>query len=524
MRKISHTINKILSICLLILIFLPGCSQVRELINPASAAPFPRSTPEEQGMDSQVLLEMLNFLEKGKYNIHSILVLRNGNLVLEVYFPPFGPQDKHMLFSATKSFVSALVGIAIHEGKIGSVDQLMLDTFQDDKIKNLDERKQNIRILDLLNMTSGLLADDMAMGESADWAQFTLDQPMDFEPGAYMDYNSGNSQLLAEIVERATGKPAAQYAQEMLFEPLGIKDVYWQNDPSGATEGGVGLMLAPRDMAKFGLLYLNQGQWEGNQIVPAEWITASTQKNENAYAYQWWQVGDSYVAEGWGGQYIFVNPQQGLVLVFTSALPINSMFLGEFLADQMISQAVKSEQPLPESPASKELEEKVKAIANPVVKELPELPTMAEAVNGETLHLDDNPLGWQTARLDFEGDHAWLTVTTAASPGEQKFAIGLDGVYRMTELAKVEEMSLPEPEQRNFLNPYEFNFLLGMPVDGAVAMKGDWTREDWFTLTVQDTRDFDREIIKFYYSPPVGQIEWLSEMDQIYMRLSGKFE
>ncbi len=248
-------------------------------------------------MDSQKLLDFLEFIESS-YNLHSLLILRNGTLVLEVYYPPFTSQDKHMLFSVTKSFVSSLVGIAVSEGKIQGVEQPVLDYFQDLPIQNLDEAKQNIRILDLLNMTSGLTSDDEVMGESQDWAQFTLDQPMYTEFGREFDYNSGNSHLLSAIIQKTAGQTTFDFAREKLFEPLCIQDVYWAADPSGVTQGGVGLMLTPRDMAKFGLLYLNQGNWEGKQVVPADWIEASFQPNELEYAYQWWQSENARVALG----------------------------------------------------------------------------------------------------------------------------------------------------------------------------------------------------------------------------------
>lgn len=135
-------------------------------------------------------------------------------------------------------------------------------------------------------MTSGLQADHLQMTESADWAQFALNQPMINDPGKSFDYNCGNTHLLSAIIQKTTGRTAFDYAQEKLFRPLGVQDVYWGSDLSGFTTGGTGLMLTPRDMAKFGLLYLNRGEWDGKQIVQAEWVVASLQKNSKGYTYQ----------------------------------------------------------------------------------------------------------------------------------------------------------------------------------------------------------------------------------------------
>ncbi len=169
------------------------------------------------------------------------------------------------------------------------------------------------------------------------------------------------------------------------------------------------------------------------------------------------------------------------------------------------------------------LAEKVNAIANPPAQPVPEPPAMAASIDGKLLRLDENPLGWQTARLDFEGDQATLTVSTTSIPDERQFDVGLDGLYRLTDQKLVETIGIPKPYQRNFLNPYEFNFLLGMPVDGAVAMKGEWTAEDIFIITVQDTRDFDRERLSFKFKPPVVTVTWNSEIDGFYLPLKGLF-
>jgi hypothetical protein len=264
--------------------------------------------------------------------------------------------------------------------------------------------------------------------------------------------------------------------------------------------------------------------WQSQQVVPAEWVEAS-QDPEAGYSYQWWTNEDGASAVGYGEQVIFVIPQQNLVVVLTGGTPEYDINLYADLTYSYVLPAVASDQPLPADPAAKALAERVAAIANPEAKPVPALPAMAASVSGKTLRLDDNPLGWKTAQLDFEGAQAWLTITTAANPEGQKFEIGLDGLYRMTDVKRVETSGVPDPEQRYDANPYEFNFVLGMPVDGAVAMKGEWPGEDEFKLTVQDVRDFDLDTLSFRFTPPAAQIEWRSYIDGVYdLPLVGKLE
>ncbi|MBE0696924.1 MAG: serine hydrolase, partial [Anaerolineaceae bacterium] len=444
-----------------------------------------------------------------QYNIHSILVIRHGKLVMEAYYPPFSRDNKQLLFSATKSFTSALVGIALGEGKIHSVDDPFLDYFADASVANMSEWKQNIHIHDLLNMTSGLAMCDNYMEDRPNQVQYSLDQPVLFEPGTAFEYNPCNSILLSAIVQKTTGMTSYAYARQKLFKPLGIRDVYWASDRQGVTLGNVGLMLTSRDMAKFGQLYMQNGVWEGRQIVPADWVAATEQINPFYYKYQWWRSDEAIGAIGYAGQIIFVFPQNDLVVVVTSMLPEAIQPAAYEIAYNAYF-AIQSDQALPDSPAAKALLKKVYRIAHPAPQKVPPLPALAAKISGKSIHMDNNPLGWQSASLTFKGKQAYLTIHTTGSRKEQKFAIGLDGLYRKTAQKAVTALAVPEPPQRYALNPYEFNFVLGVPVDGYVWMKGEWSAKDTFSLTVQDARDFDREKLDFRFDRPAVEIDWFS--------------
>jgi CubicO group peptidase (beta-lactamase class C family) len=165
------------------------------------------------------------------------------------------------------------------------------------------------------------------MEETNDWVQYVLDRPMAAEPGSEFHYCSGCSHLLSAIIQETTGIETLAFAQTHLFDPIGITNVYWEPDVTGIANGGWGLEITPRDMAKFGYLYLNEGVWDGKQIIPAEWIKTSTQqsvalKEEMGYGYQWWiypQL-DIYAARGFNYQAIYVIPNLDLVIVFTAGI------------------------------------------------------------------------------------------------------------------------------------------------------------------------------------------------------------
>ncbi|MFX0107640.1 MAG: serine hydrolase domain-containing protein, partial [Candidatus Hodarchaeota archaeon] len=161
------------------------------------------------------------------------------------------------------------------------------------------------------------------MMDSPDWIQYVLDKPMADVPGETFNYNSGGSHLLSAIVNRTTGIPTQSYADTNLFQPLGISDYEWMIDPQGIAAGHIGLNITPRDMAKLGFLYLNNGTWDGEQLVPSTWVSASTQVQAPGqnYGFQWWvdQSNDAYYAYGTDGQIIWVQPKNDLIVVFTSS-------------------------------------------------------------------------------------------------------------------------------------------------------------------------------------------------------------
>jgi len=334
------------------------------------------ASPESQGVDSELLVKMLDTIWKKYIYIDSVLVIRNGYILLDAYNYPFDSNTRHNIYSCTKSVSSALIGIAIDKRYIKNINQPLIDFFPKYATKNFNADKKAITLKHLLTMTSGLYCRDsylynwsglMQMRFSKNWVKFMIDLPMAEEPGTRFEYCNGVSFLLSAILQEQTHENALSFAEKNLFGPIGITNVRWPSNPQGITIGYGELQMRPRDMAKFGFLYLNNGVWDGQQIISSQWIKESTSKHINAtlvpgYGYQWWIVNpDIYTAIGHMGQFIMVVPKKNLLAVFTSSLAREDFYTPLGLLSAYIVPAAKSSTPLPENP---EKANKIKSYSN----------------------------------------------------------------------------------------------------------------------------------------------------------------
>jgi CubicO group peptidase (beta-lactamase class C family) len=318
----------------------------------APAWEWPVSTPDAQGIDGAKLAALVGEIRRGELcaQTHALLIVRHGALVLEEYFNDWRADRIHTLQSVSKSFTSALVGIAIARGEIKGVREKVLDFFPDMKdIANLDERKSDMRLEDILTMRTG--TDYHERGNDSPheqlnrlprgWDKFYLDRPMVQPPGAGFNYDSGGVILISSMLKNRTGMHALDYAKRYLFKPLGIENPFWLQNLDGQTHCGGGLALTARDTAKLGLLYLHNGRWGKEQVVPESWVRESFRMHvdlagpgqpRGGYGYLWW-IGapnpwikgklDIPYARGRFGQYIFVIPEHDMVVVFLSDAKTN---------------------------------------------------------------------------------------------------------------------------------------------------------------------------------------------------------
>ena len=331
-----------------------GCSDGAALVQDDPA----RNTGPDTlaGMNRAMLNDLADEIEAGVAypDIHSLIVSRHGQVVHESYFGIGSATATHTLQSVSKSFASALVGIAISEGYIPGVDEHVLDFFPQwrDELAQ-DPRRAAMRLEDVLTMRSGNdyneATPDAPHWElnrlSTGWDRFWLERPMVRDPGTVWQYDSGGVIALSSMIKFRFEDHADVYATDALFGPLGITDVRWFTNAEGHPHLGGGLHLRSRDMLKFGQMYLDRGAWEGRQVVPSAWVDSSFVRRVTfsppsgpggrilGYGYLWWILepdpgGDGeipvYAAIGAGGQYIFVVPESGLVVVVTAWMPENT--------------------------------------------------------------------------------------------------------------------------------------------------------------------------------------------------------
>ena len=351
------------------------------------------STPQAQGMESAPLEAFDRELAAGTFGyVDSVLVIRNGRVVYEktydhakdyerlfagkgapgiynYYDPGWHPYYKgtklHTMQSVSKSVTSALIGIAIGRGEIPGVDARAMPYFSDFKIPS-DARRDRMTLADVLTMATGIRWDEESteytdpanncavMEGKEDWVRYVLEQPMAEDPGKVFVYNSGATELLSYLLAKTTGKPADDYAKEHLFSPLGI-DFYWKRTPKGLADTEGGLYLRPRDLAKFGYLYLHDGVWDGKRILPEGWVSDSTRwhidtdRKDFGYGYKWWVLSrkgtgsyDVYAALGYGGQHLIVVPELDLIAVITAWNIYDNPGLDARVALERVLAAVKN--------------------------------------------------------------------------------------------------------------------------------------------------------------------------------------
>ncbi|WP_066173770.1 serine hydrolase domain-containing protein [Bacillus marinisedimentorum] len=317
-----------------------------------------KASPESAGMDSSYLVDMFRYIEGEHIPMEGFLIVKDGYIVAEKYGGAYSEGAPHPIYSVTKSLASAAVGAAIKEGEINSVDEKALHYLEAEKVTDLNDWKNKLTIKHLLTMKSGLDFPEQSQKgfyESDTWKNF-----MDSEDPAYYimnrpvrsdrdswSYSTGDARVVSKIIQEATGSPLSDYMQERVFDPLGIKGVEWPSDRSGTSFGGIGVKMKPRDMARFGYLYLKGGKWEDEQILPEGWVEESTQPygdtngnfDGSKYGYYFWLKSvkgyDTYRAMGLYGQYIVVVPELDLVVVQTSSGMDVDPLLEEYIIPSM---------------------------------------------------------------------------------------------------------------------------------------------------------------------------------------------
>lgn len=279
-------------------------------------------------MTSNTLAQIDQAIAVRHPNVRSFLVLRDGDLIHERYFCSGGSDQRWNIMSAQKSLVSALVGVALQEGWLTGLDQRVTEILGDLRTAQADQQIERLTLRHLLTMTSGfyyprLAADSQPIWErtqrSDHWARFSLNLPVREAMGSHFAYKNTDALLVAALLVRVTGRPIGDLLSEYLFEPLGLGSVLWQPDDPQAMGTGMAFMTA-REMARVGQLYLEEGCWQGRQVLPHEWVRQSTTRQVGQYGYLWWVHQDGFAASGAGGQLLRVVPNRRMVIVIQSEL------------------------------------------------------------------------------------------------------------------------------------------------------------------------------------------------------------
>jgi len=391
-------------------------------------------------VDTRILVDFLDRVQAEELDLHSVLIIRHGHLIFECYVHPYDPAMLHNVKSVSKSMLSALVGRLEADGVIDSLGQSAAALLPGHIDIENDQRKAQITLEHLLTMTAGLDLDEngpitQEIFSSADWIKTAWARDRVTAPGVQYNYSTALTHTMSGILTELTGRTASELADSLLFGPMGCDAHQWAVGPQGYSFGGAELFLTPRDMARFGMLFLHNGRWQGEQLVPADWVQRSTQNQVShlpgaqPYGYWWWldEVSNPS-ARGWGGQAVVVVRSEDLVAVMTGG--------DHTLPDVLMEMAARypmSDEPLkPRPKAMQRLSVLVKELGDPEPLELQQLPQTALDISGVTFQCEDNPLLISQVSMVFSPDGG-AEIEIHGARGAATFAVGLDGRYRLTD-------------------------------------------------------------------------------------------
>lgn len=431
---------------------------------------LPRSAPEAQGISSFAMLALIDEAERKDLGLHSLMLIRHGQVVAEGWWNPYGPTHPHMLFSLSKSFCSTATGLAVAEDRL-SLDDTVLSFFPDEAPADPGPHLAAMRLRHLLSMSTG--HDQDTTGRLRDeaggsWVQSFLAQPVAHAPGTHFVYNSGATYMVSAIVQKVTGQTLLDYLGPRLFGPLGITGQTWESSPQGISVGGWGLNITTEDIARFGLLYLQRGLWRGQRLLPEAWVAEATSAQVSngddpnsdwaqGYGFQFWRCRHgAYRGDGAFGQLCVVLPDQDALVAITAGTRDLGGVLN-LIWDHLLPAMGPSPLPL-DAPMQERLSARLSALSLPAPGGARTSPFAAMA-SGKTYAFDAgdaNEHKTETVRWDFGADGTIVTVRDTL--GEHRIEAGTESWRRGTTTLREGQ---PHP----------------------VAARGAWTAEDTYVLT-----------------------------------------
>lgn len=447
----------------------------------ATAAELPRSTPEQQGIDSAAVADFVAALDTEIEDVHGLMVLRHGHVVAEGWWAPYRPEFIHTLFSLSKSFASTGIGLAIAEGHLSVHDQV-ISFFPDAVPEEPTWQLEAMRVSDLLTMSTGHIGEDLrafSFDSSSPLPEAFLNLPVAHKPGTHFNYNTPASYMLSAIVHKLTGENLLDYLRPRLLDPLGIVDATWSTDPEGVAHGGFGLSITTESIARFGQLYLQQGMWEGEQLLPAEWVAQATARQtsngsnpegdwDQGYGYQFWRSRHGYRGDGAGGQFAIVLPEHDAVVATTSG----TAQMGDIMSivwDRLVP--AMQDEPLDDNPAAAE---RLREQLNNLSIRMPPADPAADGNRewlGRSWQFEENDFDIEALALENRDGQTMVVITTPT--GDHEIAIG-NGAWMAG---------------RTGLFPGAAGVLLGEDQGEGhrMAAAGAWTDTDEYTIRLAYT-------------------------------------
>jgi CubicO group peptidase (beta-lactamase class C family) len=469
---------------------------------------LPRSTPEQEGVSSEGIMGFLNACDTNGLENHSFMMLRHGKVIAEGWWKPYGPDYKHVMFSASKTFTATAIGLAVSENRLKVTDKI-ITFFPYSLPDTISEYMRGMTVKDLLTMSAGQDPEPSAWGAGGDWITHFISAEPKYKPGTVFKYNNMATFMLSAIVQQVTGETVFDYLLPRVFKPLGIRGIDWDLNPQGINLGMIGLRLRTEDLAKFGQLLLNGGIWNGKQLIPKEWIKEATSfqiKNSDepeekrslsdwaqGYAYQMWRGRNNTVRlDGMAGQFVVLIPDKDAIVVFTANNSNTQKQLN--LIHTYLIPAIKSDKSLVPAPVIQQAlvrKASTLTIGSGLEKSLDS--GFEKTISGKEFILSENDNKIQSVYFTFKN-------------GECSFAMKRDNIVSSVkagikewQISNTSSASLLAPPRSNFSKSVDASYTIMKPVM-KVAARYAWTEEKTLEITgrfVEETLGSETIVCKF---------------------------
>lgn len=408
-----------------LLLILVLSSSLPLSLSAQSAGQLPRSTPEQEGISSKGIIDFINAIDTGKTEIHSFMFIRHGKVVAEGWWDPYGPDLKHIMYSASKTFTATAIGLAAAENRLKLTDKVV-SFFPASLPDTISDYMRSMTVKDLLTMSTGIPVEPRT-GQSNEWVRSFLSMSPAVKPGTVFKYFNTATFMLSAIVQQVTGETLFSYLQPRIFKPLDIKGIDWDLNSQGINLGMIGLRLRTEDMAKFGQLLIQNGNWNGKQLIPVEWVkeatsfkikseggTANTPPELNdwvqGYCYQMWRGRNNSVRlDGMAGQFVILLPEKDAIVVLTANATNTQKELD--LVWNYLFPAIKDNKPLTsDQNAANELRNKLASLSIKTTAVSSQTSAFQSRVSGKSVTFSENNFGIQGIGFKFYKDVCELSI------------------------------------------------------------------------------------------------------------------